>query len=412
MERIKKIHDGYKNSPINNFDYLLELEKLFNIPIDKSRLADYEVRRFDYDYRIFIEVFDKKNEDCYTATYTSDASLLHYSGPMRFDVVVLNRKNGSKIENVYIIGEKSPIATQMTFIDGDYELSFERTMANPVVISANHDVSLAVRYLKNIERNGKNGKQLLFTKIYCFNSLNCNTFEQEYDYEGSCDKYTYIVDNNNVVCGIKKFRKNGVCDSLRSVCIENTSTADEQFFPGSIRKCDYPLLSNDNVKSAIIFWLRTPDGTRHSIEIYKRDEDTTIIYNAEEFSKENGGVAIKRECMLRNLSVGTISCQEIQYISIVLLSILEHNSFAEIITDELNAFGRKIDVRKGLAEEELDPLSPKRLASESFEDIYDLVSQKKNEYFELISEQYEAAIAGNSSPKNKIKDKSDDISSQ
>lgn len=69
----------------------------------------------------------------------------------------------------------------------------------------------------------------------------------------------------------------------------------------------------------------------------------------------------------------------------------EDDTFIQFVINELKTFANKMDIQKGLVEEELDPLSPKLLTNKSFEEIYNLVSANKEEYFKLIREQFESA---------------------
>ena len=64
------------------------------------------------------------------------------------------------------------------------------------------------------------------------------------------------------------------------------------------------------------------------------------------------------------------------------------NDFIELISSNLLEFAKKIDIRKGLIEEELEPLSPKLLFDNSIEEIENMVESDKEGYFKLASEQY------------------------
>ena len=69
-----------------------------------------------------------------------------------------------------------------------------------------------------------------------------------------------------------------------------------------------------------------------------------------------------------------------------------------MIKNELNTFGTKIDVidiRKETVQEEPDPISPKLFIDKPFDEICSLVSEKKDDYFKLIKEQFETAAGIN-----------------
>lgn len=55
----------------------------------------------------------------------------------------------------------------------------------------------------------------------------------------------------------------------------------------------------------------------------------------------------------------------------------------------MKTFASKMDIQKGLIDEELDLLSPKLLIDKSFDEICSLVNENKDDYFKLIREQFE-----------------------
>lgn len=400
---IKRTYKRYTGERTDGKATLLDVTNFFNIPIDETRLEDYVVKKIDYNTPS-IEIIDKNNNISYTATYTGNADLLNFSGATKFNSVVLTSPVG-KVETLYYIEDKSPIITKMTFTDGDYELIFEREMANSVGIFVNNGVRMAVRYLQNVVYDGSNVKQPLFNKIYKNSYRNGEfdgAFEQVYTYgphrfikwNDSQDKYYYIK-NNNVIYGINELEQKGVCNSLRCICFENTKVNANDYFPINMYAKDYPLLSENNINSAMIFRVVTEDDIHHSLQIYKSNGATSIMYHSEKHfyeGKYHVETIANEEYGLSNLSDGTILSEEIQNVLISLQAKLGNNIFVNIISNELNAFGAKIDIRKGLIQEELDLLSPKLLINKSFEDIYTLVSANKNDYFRLISEQFETAV--------------------
>ena len=69
----------------------------------------------------------------------------------------------------------------------------------------------------------------------------------------------------------------------------------------------------------------------------------------------------------------------------------EDNTFIQFVIKELETFGNRMDIQKGVLEEELDVLLPKVFIDKTFAEIYDLVSSDKEEYFRIIKEQFENA---------------------
>lgn len=66
--------------------------------------------------------------------------------------------------------------------------------------------------------------------------------------------------------------------------------------------------------------------------------------------------------------------------------------FVLLVEKELNQFGTKLDIQKGLAKEVIDPLSPKVLMDQSFDEIGSRLSSQKEEYFRLGQVQFDQYI--------------------
>ena len=54
-------------------------------------------------------------------------------------------------------------------------------------------------------------------------------------------------------------------------------------------------------------------------------------------------------------------------------------------------FINKLEIQKGFKEEPIDELSPKEFINKTFEEIYTLVSNDKDKFFDLISNQFHNA---------------------
>ena len=391
--------------------FLLNVEKFFNIPIDKTRLEDYSINKFDYNTPS-IEITDKKNNIYYIASYTGDAKLLNYISKIQFNNVI-SISPLRKEEILYYIGSKTPIITKMTFINGDFELTFEREMANSVGLFTINENRMAIRYLQNTICDGRNIKQPLFAKIYSNNNKN-EAFEQTYTYSpinfiewnNTQNKYTYIK-NNSVIYGINIMKIENCCNYLHGICFENTNISTNDYFPLNMNSNNYPLLSKSGIKSAMILNFRTENGIYHSLQVYKEKNLTKILFHSKKFqrlNKHNKKTTINKEYSLPNLSDGTISNEEIQNILLFLQSKIKDDIILNIISNELNAFGNKIDSRKKIIPETFDPLDPKIFINKSFEEICYLINKNKNNYFKLIQEQFEIAANINKDSK-KIKSK-------
>lgn len=397
---IKRTYKRYTGERTDGKATLLDVAKFFNIPIDKSRLEDYIVEKIDYTTPS-IQIKDEKNGITFTAVYTCNADLLNFSGGMQFNSVI-STSPIRKEEILYYIGSETPIITKMTFTDGEYDLVFEREMANSVGIFVNDGVKMAVRYLQNIVYDGRDVKQPLFNRIYKNSYRNekfDGVFEQTYTYgphrfikwDDTQDKYAYIR-NNNVIYGINELEQKGLCNYLRGICFESTDIPASDYFPLNMYAKDYPLLNEGNINSAMIFRFGTGDAIHHSLQVYKSNDAISILFHSEKHHYEGEyrvETIANEEYGLSNLSAGTISSEEIQNVLSSLQEKLVDGEVLSVISSELNAFGTKIDIRKGTIQEELDPLHPRVFIDKSFDEICALVSTNKDDYFKFIREQFE-----------------------
>lgn len=406
---IKRTYKRYTGERTDGKATLLDVAKFFNIPVDESRTEDYVVSKIDYNVPS-IEIKDEKNNIFYTATYTGNADLLNFSGATQFNSVI-SISPIRKEESLYYIESETPIITKMTFTDGEYDLVFEREMANSIGIFVNDGVRMAVRYLQNVVSDRRKVKQPLFNRIYKNSYKNeefDGAFEQTYTYglnhfikwDDTQDKYAHIR-NNNVIYGINELEQKDFCNYLRGVCFESTNIPVSDYFPLNMYAKDYPLLSEDNIKSAMIFKFGTENSIHHSLQVYKGKDEINIMYHSKKHHYEGNyyeETVSNEEYSLPNLSDGTISSEEIQNVLASLQARLGNTVVLDIISNELNTFGTKIDIRKGIVQEVLDPVSPKLFIDKSFDEICALVSANKDDYFRLIREQFEIAANINRTP--------------
>ena len=419
---IKRTYKRYIGERQDGEASLKDVADFFNIPIDEKRIENYSINKIDYNVPS-IELIDNLTNTTYTANYTYNAELLNYcGGKVRFNSLT-ELSPMHKIESLYYIGDKYPIIEKMTFNNGEYSLVVEEEFPNNVGVFIQSAKKCAVRYLKQLNYKGRNVQQQLLTKIYKdkyeFGYNGEKTFEQLYTYGSNAyvkyndmqNKYTY-QELRNVIYGVNEFQKRDCKYSLRGVCFENTNTNEDidNYFPYIMKSDNYPTLSDKNTISAMLFTGSTGEF-HHSIEIYKNDHTIHIKYDVVNYNTHD--VIVNQELDLVNLNVGNISNEEIQTILTTLQEQYSSDDFINLISDELTIFGKKIDIRKGVLTEETDMLSPKLFTNKSFDYISKLINANKEDYFELISKQFESATnIGLKEEKGFLKNKKDNISGQ
>ena len=401
-EKLKETYKRYTGEITDQKASIKNVADYFNIPVDESRLEDYIINRIDFNTPS-IKLSDKKNKTTYISEYTYDANLLNYSGVQKKFNSLLSLTPTHKTESLYYIGDKNPIIENMTFNDGEFDLVFERKFGNKIEASDKNSIQFTIRYSQQLKYEDRNVKQQLLTKIYKIYSdkKNKDSLEQLYtydinnyvEYNYKKDKYTYVK-NNGIIYGINELEINDKKFFLSGICFENTNSNLNKYFPLNMNPDRYQLIKEKKNTSAMIF-TGFSENSYYSIEIYKNDITLHIKYYEENHCSKslNNDNTENKEIDFPLLNTGNISNEEIQIIINELNSQFSNNEFINLISNELVTFGKKIDIRKGIIEEESDILNPKLFIEKPFDDIAKLINKNKKEFFDLISEQFENATS-------------------
>ena len=415
---IKRTYKRYIGERTDGKATIVDVLKFFNISIDTTRLEDYDIESIDYNIPS-IKVVDKKDNTTVTSKYTEDAKLLNYSGNTKFINVIITNPN-YRIESLYYTNSTIPIISQLTFIKDDYELTFEKERENYFGFGISADTRFVIRYKKNIKEGRKTGKQSLLTKIYQIKDS--NTFEQDYTYDlqhlikynDRQDKYCYN-EFGTIIYGINNIEIKDKLHQFNGVCFEKINKEFRRYIPYNINKKDFTKYFNKNVcKSAIMFTGSTDEGIHHFLTISKNktfnnddalttDDNIHLKYEAikwKSITKEDGipdqekVIIAKKELQVAKINDDNISSLEIQSI-LEQLTAKENedidNIFIQTVINELMNFINKLEIQKGFKEEPIDELSPKEFINKTFEEIYTLVSNDKDKFFDLISNQFHNA---------------------
>ena len=415
---IKRTYKRYIGERTDGKATIVDVLKFFNISIDTTRLEDYDIESIDYNIPS-IKVVDKKDNTTVTSKYTEDAKLLNYSGNTKFINVIITNPN-YRIESLYYTNSTIPIISQLTFIKDDYELTFEKERENYFGFGISADTRFVIRYKKNIKEGRKKGKQSLLTKIYQIKDS--NTFEQDYTYDlqhlinynDRQDKYCYN-EFGTIIYGINNIEIKDKLHQFNGVCFEKINKEFRRYLPYNINEKDFTRYFNKNVcKSAIIFTGSTDEGIHHFLTISKNktsnndntlttDDNIHLKYEAikwKSITKEDGipdqekVIIAKKELQVAKINDDNISSLEIQSI-LEQLTAKENedidNIFIQTVINELMNFINKLEIQKGFKEEPIDELSPKEFINKTFEEIYTLVSNDKDKFFDLISNQFNNA---------------------
>lgn len=260
--KIKRTYKRYIGERTDGTATLTDVAKFFNISIDETRIQDYVIKEIDYD-KLSIELIDTKNDISYVASYTNKADMLDCFGSEINFINLISVNPIRKVESLYYIGIDTPIISRMRFFKDDYELIFEKEMANSFKMFSDNRNQFEVRYLKNVNYESKNVQQLLLRKVYAehYSNEECiGTFERTdtyglhhyIEYNGTQDNYTYIR-NNSIIYGISHLKQKDVCSNLCGICSESMDVKVSDYLPTSIYGDKFPVLDDSRNKSVMMF---------------------------------------------------------------------------------------------------------------------------------------------------------------
>ena len=391
---IKRTHKQYTGERKDGEASIKDVAHFFNIPIDEERMEDYSVSAIDYNTPS-IEIIDRRTETTYISKYTNNAKLLnHYaSGQPQFNCLIAITPT-HKIDSLYYIGSENPIIEKLTIKEGDYNLEFEREFPNIIGFFRNDEILLTISYIQNIKHKGRDVEQRLLTKVYSKspNDNSTNSFEQTYTYgppfavkrNDSQDKYTYIR-NNNVIYGIGELSQRLSNCYLRGHCFENTLDKTIDYYSFDINTSYYPELNDENTTSAMIFSGYSEEQS-HFVKIYKTGSEAIINY-----SKRHEGELASEETRIELSQTGNITSTEVQLVAAALQDKYNDDVYISLVSNELMNFSKRIDIKNGKIEEDIDLLNPKLYIDKPLEETAEIIEENKDEFMKTIQTQFEAA---------------------
>ena len=240
------------------------------------------------------------------------------------------------------------------------------------------------------------------TNNYCHNKLD-NKYEKIKIFDSSnlvrkgndYDKYCYYFDNN-VIYGINRLEYGLESYSyLMGVCFENrVDKIKNEYMPLELFKVSYPHLTSKDVISAMKFW-SVSDKISYLFEIIKTTQDFKVKIGAVEkrgFGRKDITLPTTK-LRIDTLTNDPISSMEITYLNKQLIERLSVDAnYANLITvicSELTEFGKKIDLKHNLVEEEKDILNPQVYLSMPFEETTKFVLANQEELFNVAFDMFE-----------------------
>ena len=392
ISELKKLLENIYNSYLNESTKsksIIELGKLFNIDVHEERTNDYKVLNIDVD-NLSIEISDERYRVIYRSFYTKNCDILNYYGNTLRFIIVEKISDERYLERIYNIGDVKPINTRMIFEENEYALVFEKEESISEDTFLDNGKKLTIRYLKF---NNYGMYDPLLTRVVKLNEG--DSFEQTYTYsdankvkeDNSFNKSSYVVDES-VIYVVNEASFDKPISYFKGICIENTGVDISKYMPRGIDIKNYKRLASKDTLSSIIFKGIIEDNF-HLLEIYKDSEYITISHRVQNNMVDDLEVKeVSNESIeLPVIDEGNISINEL-YSVIDLLD--KEDEFIQMILSNILFFIKKIYIKKGLTEEEFDPLSPRLLLNKDFDLISKAVARNKSEYFKFIDRQFKS----------------------
>lgn len=389
LENLKeKIRKAYQTGDLKT------LAECFNIPVDESRIDDYNIADFNYTS---LQIFDNKNNIVYSACFNDTPKWYNSNNngiPFNHTIIVYPE---FREEKIYSIGCREPFISRMSFLKDDYELVFKREIDGS-------NTTMTIQYLKSVDYEGQRVQQELLTKIYGryldFEDNLDYDLEQEFtyapgvhryvEYKDSSDKYFYNVRNKNIVYGINEYERDN-CSYLYGLCAESGDIDFSRFLPLNMRLDEFPSLKEDP-KIACVFKCGI-DGIHHKLEIFEHNGKIILRHYSNRFNEKGEGyfeIVDNQEFVLKQFYPDHLLSSEILFINDAFENIYKKidSNFAEVISSELSSFASLFKLREMPLVKYFykEPISPRLLIDKPFEEIAENVIANSDVYFEKAEE--------------------------
>lgn len=385
---------------LNDEKMLIEILRVFNVPLDISRLKDYRIAKYELQRdlkQLIIEIIDTKTGTAYRIVNSGYSKITgHVSADegTKFNTIFIN-SDDMEHNICYYEGETSPSLEEAKIKNSDYSIFLSKS--EPFVIRG-FDKFDCDYFLIQFCAYGKSIMNLKYTTNY--QTQKTKSFKQVAisdrvaHYGINCpNHFCYEESSGNIILGNKfkspKWYIDGACFE------EFSKSAFEGLFYGEFDASplyQYPILGL-TTESFIVYKgysFLEETSYAHLISITKTIEGIKISYDIKDRDSRNlYPIILDTNFIIPILSEGKVTVDEINMLIVELQTRFPGDDFIAFIISELETFLNRISIRDNLEEEVLSAIDPKVLYGGSFSEVCQTIAANKDYYFNILQELFE-----------------------
>lgn len=371
-------YNKYNKEPSQKNDALIELAKIFKIPIDRTRIEDYHIIKCDA-FNLSLEIEDYKGGEI--VTYVS-----HLKGILdkeSLDCQIEERHSNYSKTAIYDLVKNKCLKKMITIKGQDFLATIEHDDKDSQEFFKNFGKKVSLRLFKINQNQPEEIYETTFTKLYSKEAVNgmetVNTYNvQPYSrYGNKVDKHC-LQSDKGYIYGINCLEKKGISMTVTGICVENAHGPYQIYKPPFLDMGGHNNTEYD-MDSYMIFQ-GSNKGVSNFVEIEKKGFDLVIKFYEKTKEQEKTEPVVLH---LTGTSDSTITIDELDYIEEILSLYFQGNPLVEIVVEELKHF------EAYLLNQREEALNPKDFIECDFNVLEKTIVNQKDEFMRQLKSDFE-----------------------
>ena len=367
----------YLNNPSQRNEALIELAKIFKIPIDRTRIEDYHIIKCDAFY-LSLEKEAYKGEE--KVTYVS-----HLKGILdkeSLDCQIEERHSNYSKTVIYDLVKNKCLKKIITIKDQDFLATIEHDDKDSKEFFKNFGKKVSLRLFKINQNQPEEIYETTFTKLYSKETVNgmetINTYNVQPNsrYGNKVDKYC-LQSDKGYIYGINCLEKKGISMTVTGLCVENAHVPYQIYKPPFLDMRGHNNREYD-IDSLMIFQ-GTYNNVSNFVEIEKKGQDLIIKFYGKTKEQEKTEPVVLH---LSGASDSTITIDELDHIEGILSLYFQGNPLVEIVVEELKHF------EAYLLNQREEALNPKDFIECDFNVLEKTIVNQKDEFMRQLKSDF------------------------